>query len=571
VRWSNAFIPTLRDDPADAAAVSHKLLIRAAFIRQLMSGVYTLLPLAYRSRRKIQQIIEAEIDAIGGQEFLFPSLHPAEIWRKSGRLDIMGEEMFRLLDRKSGEVVLGMTHEEIFTTIATELTSYKQLPQIWYQVHTKFRDEPRPKSGLLRVREFTMKDSYSFDIDQEGLDKAFDAHYEAYGRIFRRLDLEAVPVEASSGAMGGTGSVEFMVRSEAGEDFVAHCPNCDYAANVERATSRVAPVSDEDGPDTPERFATPGIRTIEDLAMFDGGAPADRQIKTLVHVLDGDDEPVLVLLRGDHGLQEQKLLDHTGAIEVRPADPEEIRRLLGADAGSLGAVGVSGVRIVADEALRSRTNMTTGANVNDFHFRGVSIERDIQIGEWADLRQVEAGEPCVECDQPIELFQAIEVGHIFKRGTKYSDPLGAHVLDENGKSRALYMGSYGIGLERNLAAIVETHSDDKGISWPVSVAPYEVVVTVLKLDEETLSAAESIYDELLTGGTDVIIDDRGDRPGVKFNDAELVGIPYRITVGPRGLAEEVVEVNERASGTTEKVPISMAVAHVVAKIAAART
>jgi prolyl-tRNA synthetase len=569
VRWSQAFIPTLRDDPTDAEAVSHKLLVRAAFVRQLMAGVYTLLPLAYRSRRKIEQIIEEEINAIGGQEFLFPSLHPAEIWRKTGRLDIMGDEMFRLFDRKSGEVVLGMTHEEIFTTVATEITSYKQLPQIWYQIHTKFRDEPRPKSGLLRVREFTMKDSYSFDLDQAGLDKAFDAHYEAYKRIFARLGLDAVPVEASSGAMGGSGSVEFMVRSAAGEDLVAHCPNCGYAANVERATTRVADVPDEPGPDSPERFATPGVRTIDDLVSFDGGAAANCQIKTLVYILDGD--PALVLLRGDHPLQEQKLQDQTGAIEIRPAHPEEIRDLLGADAGSLGAVGVKDVRVVGDRSLRGRTNMTTGANVDDFHLRGVSVNRDIEITEWADLREVAAGEPCIECGEPIDVFRAIECGHIFKLGTKYSEPLGAHVLDENGKARPIYMGSYGIGLERNMAAVVETHHDDKGIVWPVSVAPYEVVVTVLKLDAETLAAAESVYEALMNAGLDVIIDDRNERPGVKFNDAELVGIPYRVTVGPRGLAEGIVEVNQRVSGQTEKIAIADAVDHVVAKVEAERS
>lgn len=569
MRWSKAFIPTLRDDPTDAEAASHKLLVRAAFIRQLMAGVYTLLPLAYRSRRKIQQIIEEEIDAIGGQEFLFPSLHPAEIWRKTGRLDIMGDEMFRLFDRKSGEVVLGMTHEEIFTTVATEITSYKQLPQVWYQIHTKFRDEPRPKSGLLRVREFTMKDSYSFDIDQAGLDRAFDAHYAAYSKIFARLGLDAIPVEASSGAMGGSGSVEFMVRSASGEDLVAHCPGCGYAANVEKATSQVAPVADDLGPDTPEKFPTPGVRTIEDLETFEGGAAANRQIKTLVYVLDG--ESVLVLLRGDHPLQEQKLQDQTGAIEARPAHPEEINELLGADAGSLGAVGVTGIRIVADEALRARRNMTTGANENDFHLRGINVERDIDVSEWADLREVRDGEACVNCGEPIDVFRAIEIGHIFKLGTKYSEPLGAVVLDENGKSRPIYMGSYGIGLERNMAAVVEAYHDDKGIAWPVSVAPYEVVVTVLKLDDETAAAADSVYADLRERGIDVIIDDRNERPGVKFNDAELVGIPYRVTVGPRGLADGEVEVNHRSSGATEKVPIADVVGHVADLVESARS
>lgn len=569
MRWSQAFIPTLRDDPTDAEAVSHKLLVRAAFIRQLMAGVYTLLPLAYRSRRKIQRIIEEEIDAIGGQEFLFPSLHPAEIWRKSGRLDVMGDEMFRLFDRKSGEIVLGMTHEEIFTTIATEITSYKQLPQIWYQVHTKFRDEPRPKSGLLRVREFTMKDSYTFDIDQEGLDRAFDAHYAAYKRIFARIGLDAIPVEASSGAMGGSGSVEFMVRSSAGEDLVAHCPKCDYAANVERAETEVPATSDEPGPDSPEKFATPGVRTIEDLVNFTGGAAADRQVKTLVYVLDG--EMALVLMRGDHALQEQKLQDHTGAVEIRPAHAEEIIALLGADAGSLGAVGVKDVRIVADTALQGRTNMTTGANENDFHLSGVAVERDIEVTSWGSLREVQAGEPCIECGNPIDVFRAIECGHIFKLGTKYSEPLGAMVLDENGKSRAIYMGSYGIGLERNLAAVVETHHDEKGIAWPVPVAPYEAVVTVLKLDEETLAAADRIYEGLKAARVDVIIDDRKERPGVKFNDAELIGIPYRITVGPRGLADGVVEVNQRTVGDNEIVAVADAVATVTARIESERT
>ncbi|MDX2344105.1 MAG: proline--tRNA ligase [Acidimicrobiia bacterium] len=569
MRWSKAFIPTLRDDPTDAEAVSHKLLVRAAFIRQLMAGVYTLLPLAYRSRRKIRKIIEEEMDSIGGQEFLFPSLHPAEIWRKSGRLDIMGDEMFRLLDRKSGEIVLGMTHEEIFTTIATELTSYKQLPQIWYQIHSKFRDEPRPKSGLLRVREFTMKDSYTFDIDQAGLDEAFDAHYAAYKRIFERIGLDAVPVEASSGAMGGSGSVEFMVRSTAGEDLVAHCPNCDYAANVERADTRVPAAADDAGPETPEKFATPGVRTIDDLVTFEGGAAADRQVKTLVYLLDG--QAALVLLRGDHSLQEQKLQDHTGAIEFRPAHPEEIKELLGADAGSLGAVGVSDVNIIADESLRGRSNMTTGANDNDFHLRGVAVDRDIAVTSWASLREVNAGEPCIECGAPIDVFRAIECGHIFKLGTKYSEPLGAMVLDENGKSRPVYMGSYGIGLERNLAAVVETHHDDKGIVWPVAIAPYEVVVTVLKLDDETVAAADRIYEDLKDAGIDVIIDDRKERPGVKFNDAELVGIPYRVTVGPRGLGDGVVELNARAGAETEMVVVADVVARVVSLVESERT
>ncbi|MDJ0959209.1 MAG: proline--tRNA ligase [Acidimicrobiia bacterium] len=569
MRWSRAFIPTLRDDPADAEAVSHRLLVRAGYIRQLMSGVYSLLPAAFRVRAKIRKVIEEEIDRIGGQEFLLPALHPEEIWDETGRIEVMGAEMFRFVDRRGAGIVLGMTHEEIFTTLAQEITSYKQLPQLWYQIQTKLRDEPRPKSGLLRVREFTMKDSYSFDLDDAGLDEQFDAHFEAYSTIFRRLGMDAVAVEASSGAMGGSGSIEFMVSSPSGEDDVARCVNCGYAANVERATSQVSAIVDEPGPDAPEKFATPGVRTIEDLVTFPGGADADRQIKTLVYMIDG--EPALVLLRGDHPLQEQKLADQTGAIEARPAHPEEINDLMGADAGSLGAVGVSDIRVIADQALEGRTNMTTGANENDFHIRGVDVARDISVDAWYDLREVQAGEPCVECGEPLEVFSAIECGHIFKLGVKYSEPLGATVLDENGKARPIVMGSYGIGLERNMAAIVETHHDDKGISWPVAVAPWEVVITVVKVgDEASMHAAEDLYAALQGAGVDVILDDRNERPGVKFNDAELVGIPYRITIGPRGLASGEAEFTTRATGATENVALADAAAKVTELVRAAR-
>ncbi len=557
MRWSQAFIPTLRDDPADAEAVSHRLLIRAGFIRQLMSGVYSLLPIAFRVRAKIRTIIEEEIDRIGGQQFLLPALHPAEVWQRSGRWDVMGAEMFRLKDRRGTDVVLGMTHEEVITLLATELTSYKQLPQLWYQIQTKLRDEPRPKSGVLRVREFTMKDSYTFDIDREGLDAQFDAHHEAYTRIFSRLGLDSIPVAASSGAMGGSDSVEFMVPSEAGEDLVAYSKECAYAANVERASSRIP--SREDGPGLaqPLRFPTPGVRTIEALATFEGGAPAEDQIKTLVYVADG--EPVLVLLRGDHPLQEQKLADHLAAIALRPAHEEEIVELLGARPGSLGGVAVDGVRIVADDALRGRTSMTTGANTDDFHLRGVDVERDIAVSEWTDVREVRAGEACPRCDGTLEVFKAIEVGHIFKLGTEYAEALGASVLDENGKSRVLWMGSYGIGLERGMAAVIETHHDDKGIVWPMGVAPWHVVITLVKLDDATVEVGERLYRELQESGLDVLLDDRRERPGVKFNDAELIGIPFRLTVGPRGLADGLVELSVRSTGEAQQVAIDVAV------------
>jgi len=570
MRWSQAFIPTLRDAPADAEAVSHKLLVRGGFIRQLAAGSYSMLPLGQRVRRKFAGIIREEMNRIGGQEFLLPALHPGEIWRKSGRWDLMGENLFRLKDRKDADVVLGMTHEEIFAILATELSSYRDLPQIWYQLQTKFRDEPRPKSGLLRVREFTMKDSYTLDIDRPGLDTGFDKHREAYFRIFKRAGLDPVDVEASSGAMGGSESVEFMVRSDAGEDWIVTCTNCDYRANVERATSALAEVTDGD-PSPLERFPTPGLRTIKALAdAHPELAPPERQIKTLVYYLEG--EPVLVLLRGDHGLQEQKLLDAAGVGEdLRPGTAEEIETLLGASPGSLGAVEVEGIRVIADQALEGRSSLVTGANEDDFHHSGVDIARDIEVSQWADLRAVEAGEPCIVCGSPLELWKGIEVGHIFKLGTKYSEAFGAFVQDENGESHPVIMGSYGIGVERGVAAVVESSHDEKGIIWPVSVAPYEVVLTVVRADDEaTMNAAEKLYRGLLDAGVEVLLDDREERPGVKFADAELIGIPYRVTVGPRGVADGTVELTTRRDLSTEEVAMDGVVSWLTEVVGAQR-
>jgi prolyl-tRNA synthetase len=560
MRWSQMHIPTLREDPAEADAPSHRLLLRAGFIRQLMAGHYSLLPLGVRVRSKIIQIIREEMERIGAQEFLLPGLHPAEIWQRSGRWEVMGEEMFRLRDRKGADLALGMTHEEIFTALALELNSYRQLPQIWYQFQTKFRDEPRPKAGLMRTREFTMKDSYSFDLAAEGLDRSFDRHHEAYVRIFERLGIPAIPVEASSGSMGGSASVEFMCPSDAGEDVVVHCPVCGYAANLEKATSQLAPAVDGPGLPAPERFDTPGVRTIDDLAeKFD--APADRQIKTLVYVVDG--RTTLVLLRGDHALVEQKLIDVTGATAVRPAHPEEIRAALHASAGSLGAVGVTDLPVIADVALRGRRDMFTGANIDGVHLRGVDVDRDIVVDTWADLREVVAGEACVRCGEPLQLQRAIEVGHIFKLGYKYSEALGATVLDADGKRAKIIMGSYGIGVERAMAAIVECHWDERGIIWPLAVAPFEVAVVVAQPDDaDTARHGMQIYDQLREAGVDVIVDDRSDRVGVKFRDVELVGIPVRVTVGKRGLADGVVEVTYRANGETERVAVDDAVEHV---------
>ena len=554
MRWSQLHIPTLREDPADADAASHRLLVRAGFIRQLMAGHYSLLPLAMRVRAKIMATIREEMNGIGGQEMLLPAMQPASIWIKSGRLDVMGQEMFRLRDRKGAEVVLGMTHEEIFATIGTELSSYRDLPQFWYQFQTKFRDEPRPKGGLLRVREFTMKDSYSFDVDEAGLDKSFELHRGAYERIFARLGIPAIPVEASSGNMGGSDSVEFMCPAEAGEDIVVRCPDCDYAANLEKATSALAPVADESGPAAPQRLDTPGARTIEDLDR-DYQLPGDRQIKTLVQVIDG--QLTLVLVRGDHPLSDQKLIDATGATEIRPAHPDEIREALGALPGSLGAVGVTKLPVIADLALQGRSNMATGANTDDVHLTGVDVDRDITVGQWADLREVTEGEPCPRCGTPLEFVRAIEVGHIFKLGRKYTTSLGVSVLGPDGSAITPIMGSYGIGVERAIAVIAEVHHDDAGLAWPTQVAPAEVNVLALSVtDEAVRTTAEDLYATLQGAGLDVLLDDRDVRPGVKFRDSELVGIPVRVSVGARDLAEGVVEVTGRADGQKDRVPLS---------------
>ena len=557
MRWSTMHIPTLREDPAEAGAPSHRLLLRAGYIRQLMAGHYTLLPLAVRVRLKVIQIIREEMNRIGGQEILMPIMHPAEVWQRSGRWDLMGEAMFRLRDRRGADLALGMTHEEIVATLATELSSYRELPQVWYQFQTKLRDEARPKAGLMRTREFTMKDSYSFDLDAAGLDKSFDAHHEAYMRSFERLGIPAISVEASNGTMGGSDSTEFVCPSETGEDDIIRCPNGDYAANREKATSALAPVDPAADAaaslPAPERFDTPGVRTIEDLAAgYD--APADRQIKTLVYVLDG--KLTLVLLRGDHALQEQKLVDATGAVAIRPAAADEIVAALGAHAGSLGAVGVTSLPVIADLALRGRSGMVTGANADDVHLRGVDVARDITVGQWADLRTAEAGEPCIRCGHPLEVIKGIEVGHIFKLGYKFSDAMDVSVSGPDGKPVRPIMGSYGIGVERAMSAIIEVHHDQKGIVWPAAVAPFEAVVVVAQQDDAAVAGVgEQVYRRLLDAGVDTIIDDRPVRAGVKFSDAELVGIPFRVTIGKRGLASGTAELTDRATGETIAIPL----------------
>ncbi|HEX8922638.1 MAG TPA: proline--tRNA ligase [Pyrinomonadaceae bacterium] len=565
MRWSQYFIPTLREDPADAEVISHRLLLRAGLVRQLASGVYSLLPLAQRVCLKIQQILREEMNRIGGQEFYLPALNPREIWEESGRWAVMGDNMFRLKDRKGADLCLGMTHEEVFASISrNELRSYKQLPQVWYQIQLKFRDEARPKSGVLRVRQFIMKDAYSFDVDQAGLDKSFEDQREAYKRIFNRCGLKYTIVEASSGSMGGSQSNEFMVKTDAGEDLIATCADCGYAANLEKATSRLPEIKDGIGLDAPVEFPTPGVRTIEDLAAFPGGAEADRQIKTLVYVStkDGEQQFVLALLRGDHQLHETKLMDALLSVDLRPAQAEEIRNLLSAGAGSLGGVGAKAraresgreVRILADLALKNRRNMTTGANLDDHHLRGVNLSRDIPVDKWVDLRTVTSGEGCPNCDGgTLEVAKSLEIGHIFKLGTKYSESMGATVLTQDGKEAPIVMGSYGIGVERIMASAIELHHDADGIIWPKAIAPFDCVVTITNMKQDELrEAGEKLYQELQRAGLDVLLDDREERAGVKFKDADLIGIPYRITIGKKA-ADGQVELFERATKQTEDV------------------
>jgi prolyl-tRNA synthetase len=570
MQWSKLFIPTLREDPADAEVASHKLLVRGGYIRQLAAGVYSYMFLAQRSILKITGIVREEMNSIGAQEMLLPALNPAEVWQESGRWDVMGDNMFRLKDRFQRDMCLGMTHEEVMTVIArNELRSYKQLPQLWYQIQTKFRDEPRPKSGLLRVRQFIMKDSYSFDMDAAGLDVIYDKHYAAYCRIFSRCGLRYVAVQAHSGSMGGSQSHEFMVESEAGEDWVVSCKGCGYAANLEKATSIAMPPAVEDpaGDLEPEKFHTPNRKTIAEVAEFTG-LPESSQMKSLVVAADG--KPVLALVRGDHTLSETKFLAAVGASEFRPAHPEEMREWFGADAGSLGPVGVTKLRIIADLALKGRRNMIAGANENDYHLRNVTPGEDFEA-EFFDLRQAVAGDKCESCGGALSLHKTVEIGHIFKLGYKYSSTMGLRVLDENGKEVTPIMGSYGIGIERILSAAVELYHDQNGISLPVSIAPFEVVVTPVNSgDAAQKEAANSIYKALLDSGIDALLDDRDERPGVKFKDADLIGLPYRVTVGKK-LAQGQVEIVERRTRTATDVALADAAAYVAEKVRGARS
>jgi prolyl-tRNA synthetase len=576
-RWSELFIPTLREAPADAEVASHKFLVRAGYIRQLSAGIYSYLFLGNRSFNKIIGIVRQEMDKIG-QEFFLPVLHPREIWEASGRWALMGDNLFRLKDRKGADMCLGFTAEELMTEIARkELRSYKQLPQIWYQIAPKFRDEPRPKSGLLRVRQFMMKDAYSFDIDAAGLDVSYKKHYDTYCRIFDRCGLKYMVVEADSGAMGGKESHEFMVRTPAGEDQIVSCDGCKYAANMEKAASKLELVEDlkPEGDGKPLEVHTPGQKTIEDVARFLGVSPKNK-IKTLALMAEEKDKKtgkaksraIVVLMRGDHQLNEAKL-NATVAQPTRPMDENEIKALFKSRAGYLGPIGIEWAKdlkkdatlpvLLVDKVLEGRTNLIAGANKEDYHLKNLTPGKDFHPTAYADLRAVTAAEGCPNCGKPLRIDTAVEIGHIFKLGYRYTDSMGARVLDKNGKEVTPIMGSYGIGIERILTAAIEQSNDDNGFWLPPSIAPFEIVVTPTNVkDESLLNAAQDIGARLESAGFDVILDDRNERPGVKFKDADLVGIPYRVTVGNK-VTEGTVEVVLRSTREVHDVTIAAVV------------
>ena len=589
MKWTQTLIPTLREAPADAEIVSHKLLLRAGLIRKLAGGVYTFLPLGLRALRKVEQIVREEMNRASAIEVLMPALQPKEIWEQSGRAETASNVLFKVKDGANREWFLSPTAEEVITTLAAnEINSYRQLPKNFYQISLKFRDEIRPRFGLMRAKEFIMKDAYSFDTTDAGAMASYQKMYDAYTRIFARCGLKAFPVEADTGVIGGSHSHEFMVPAETGENEVAFCEACGYAANLEKATSGIPRTAARELGAAIEKFATPGVVTIEALSKAPYSVPANRQIKTLVYIAGS--KPIIILIRGDDQLNETKFAAKTGAVAVRPATPEEILLLLGAKPGSLGAVAstlerrapsrqenqtsqpaetvLGAPKIYADERLRGANDMTTGANEDGFHLKNVSIGRDIKVTAWLDLRTVSAGEPCVKCGKPLKIRRAIEVGHVFKLGTKYSEKLNATFLDVDGSRKHLVMGCYGIGVTRTLQAIIEQGNDKDGVIWPLSVAPYQVCITPLGIapESETMRLAEKFYAELTAHGVDVILDDRDERPGVKFKDSELVGFPIRLGLGEKSLAKGDVEIKPR-TGAVQFVKIEAALDTVLKLVA----
>ncbi len=550
MRVTQTLIPTLREVPAEADTISHQLLMRAGMLRKVASGIYTLLPLGYKVVMKIEQIIREEMNRAGGVELLMPIIQPAEIWQETGRWDVYGPEMFRLCDRHGRDFCLGPTHEELITDIIrNEVKSYRQLPLLLYQIQNKYRDEKRPRFGLLRAREFIMKDLYSFDKDEAGLEVSYQKMYEAYCRVFKRCGLDFRVVEADPGAIGGGETHEFMVLADTGESEVVFCTSCDYAANVEKAPCDPQIIPFEEQPQLLEMVATPGMRTVKEVADY-LGVPSQRLIKTMFYKVDG--EYVAVLVRGDRSVNEIKVKNFLGANSVEIASEDEVMEVFGVPLGYAGPVGLrekGKIKIIADHEVKFLVNAVAGANKEDYHYRNVNIGRDYQVDAWADLRVAGAGDLCPHCKAPFHVKRGIEVGQIFKLGVKYSKALGATVLNENGKEVPIVMGCYGIGVTRTMAAAVEQHHDEDGIIWPPSIAPYEVVVIpVSHRDTLQVRMAEEVYQSLAAAGIDVIYDDRSERPGVKFKDADLIGYPVRIVIGSRAVENGLVEVKWRASG-----------------------
>ena len=563
-RWTEQLIPTLREVPGEAEIPSHQLMLRAGLIRKLAGGLYTFLPLGLRALRKVERIVREEMDRAGALEVLMPALQPPEIWQQSGRYKAAADVLFKVQDRAGREWVLGPTHEEVVTTmVAGEINSYRQLPKNFYQIQVKFRDEIRPRFGLMRAKEFIMKDAYSFDATDDAAGESYRKMYEAYTRIFRRCGLDTIIVEADTGVMGGKFSHEFMVPAETGENEVAYEEGGRYAANVEKAASRgpVTPTPAVSTGPAPEKFATPGVVTIEDLEKPPHAVPAHRQIKTLVFIAES--KPVVALVRGDDALNEAKFAAAVGTTIFRPATAEECRAALGAAPGSLGAVGVAGVTVLADAQLRGARGMVTGANDDGFHLRHVDADRDLPVTRWCDLRTVKAGELTVESGAPLRIRRAIEVGHVFKLGTKYSEAMGARFLDADGQHKTCIMGCYGIGVTRTVQAVIEQSWDANGIIWPVSVAPMEVEALAINVQHaESVAWVERIAADLSAAGVDVLVDNRDERAGVKFKDADLVGAPVRLSIGERSLSKGQVEIKLRKTGAVEFVAVEQATARI---------
>jgi prolyl-tRNA synthetase len=564
MRVSQMFIPTLREVPAETEIASHQLMLRAGLIRKLASGVYTYLPLGYRTFRKVEQIIREEMDRAGAQELIMSALLPAEYYRASGRWEVFGPEMFRLKDRHGRDFCLGPTHEETFTeTVKNETRSYRSLPLNLYQIQTKYRDERRPRFGVMRAREFVMKDAYSFDRDEEGLDVSYKKMYEAYCRIFDRCGLEYMVVDADTGAMGGSGSQEFMVKSEIGEAVIAFCEACGYAANEEKAecipdTGRFEKGSLDEAELPMEKAVTPDVKTIEELMNFFNCSP-EKFAKTLIY--KADNKIVAAMVRGDREINETKLQNHLGCLELNMADAEVVTSVTGADVGFAGPIGLK-VELVVDPEVAQMKNFVVGANETGFHFKNVNINRDFKATSVKDIRNIVEGDKCPKCGAGVKITRGIEVGHIFKLGTKYSKALNCVYLDENGKEQPMVMGSYGIGLDRTMAAIIEQNHDENGIIWPISVAPYHVIIVPVNPTEEVqMKIAEDTYAKLQSAGVQVIFDDRNERPGVKFKDADLIGIPIRITVG-RKAGEGIVEYKLRKSKEVKEITVDEAVTEV---------